>query len=53
MPVFPAAFHHTQTDKMTNDFHRQMWGLLFLVLVLQAGEPGMELGSLTLQGGPL
>lgn len=46
-PGFPAAFHLTQTDRIPTDFHSQLlWGLFFLALVLQAGEPHTELGPL-------
>lgn len=54
MPGFPGAFHLTKMDGIPTDIHSQLlWGLLFPVLVLWAGESGMKLGPLTPQEGPL
>lgn len=41
-------------DYVLADVHSQLlWGLLFPALVLWAGESGVGLGPLDLQGGPL
>lgn len=47
---FLAAFLLTQMDRILADFHSRMWGLLFLALVLQAGELGLGLCLLEVQG---
>ena len=50
--VFPEVLCLTQMDGITIDFHSQiLWGLLFLVLVLWAQEPSVDLGPLASQGG--
>lgn len=51
---FPGAFHFTWQVGMLADFHNQiLWGLLFSVLMLWAGEPHVGLGPLALQQGYL
>lgn len=45
------AFLLTWMDKVLVDFYSQMlWGLLFLALVLQPGEPGWGRDALLLRG---
>lgn len=53
-PEFPATFCLTSTDGTPADLHSQMlWGFVFLILVLQTGEPGVGLGPLAFHGEPL
>ena len=51
LPGFLADFLLTQMEGISADFHDQMLhGLLFLTLVIWAGEPCLGLRSLALQG---
>lgn len=53
MSWFPAAFHVTLREGISADLHSQMLlGLLFLALILWAGESVVELGPFTPQGRP-
>lgn len=43
----------TQMDRILAHFHNRKWGLLFLALVLQAGELGVGLRLFAVQGRDL
>lgn len=50
---FPAAFRFTSTGRQSSlSFTARKWELLFLVQDPWAGEPGVRLRSLALQGKP-